>query len=86
MKIKRILRRLFGLALLVLFAFALYHYFLTAPKSGDSFSPPPGAAKRRTMAEDAEAPGNRSARTQTGKFWKGRNPARVYFPGIWKKT
>ena len=44
MKIKRILRRLFGLALLVLFAFALYHYFLTAPKSGDSFSPPPTAA------------------------------------------
>ena len=44
MKIKRILLRLFGLALLVLFACALYHYFLTAPKSGDSFSPPPTAA------------------------------------------
>lgn len=44
MKIKLILRRLFGLVLLGLFVFALYHYFLTAPKSGDSFGPPPTAA------------------------------------------
>lgn len=57
MNFKRILRRLFGLALLFLFAFVMYNSFLTAPKSGEGFSSvPPSAAPSQAPASAASEP------------------------------